>query len=184
MTNSTFRPSLFLRGQGVETESPNIIFMIGSPGNQSSSLSTFQKSLIILKPVVVESGLLWIMTRISSEAILRIENKKPHTMQKILPLLLSLRKFQGFWELWTRNCGWDIHIWPPKWPRIYFSKYTVHTYTLYKSFISFRYYKYILPIYLAYWILLNFYDIISIFLVYLFIYFYFLDFFYYLLPYT
>ena len=99
MTNSTFRPSLFLRGQGVETESPNIIFMIGSPGNQSSSLSTFQKSLIILKPVVVESSLLWTMTRISSEAILRIENKKPHTMQKILPLLLSLGTFQGLGEI-------------------------------------------------------------------------------------
>ena len=73
--DSTFRLSLFLRGQGVETESPNIIFMTGSPGNQSSSLSTFQKSLIILKPVVKESGLLGIMTPISPEAILRIENK-------------------------------------------------------------------------------------------------------------
>ena len=28
------------------------------------------------------------------------EDKKPN-----IPLLLSFRKFQGFWELWARNCG-------------------------------------------------------------------------------
>ena len=71
--------------------------------------------LININSVVVERGLLWITRHpfqlYGSEAISETEDRKPNIIKKrMLPLLLSLRKFQGFGELWARNRGQTPNI--------------------------------------------------------------------------
>ena len=63
--------------------------------------------LININPFVVEMDLLWITKYLfhlnGSEAISGTEDQRPNVITKDVLLLLLLRKFQGFGDLWARK---------------------------------------------------------------------------------
>ena len=85
--------------------------------------------LININPVMVERGLSWITRHpfhlYGSSDFRNWKQETKYLWQKMLQLLLSLRKFQGLWELRARNPEWRPNnvrniFWSSEW-QIHFS---------------------------------------------------------------
>ena len=119
VTESTSIPSPLPRNQGVGLKVPTLYSWL-IPCTTSPHPYVLSKSHAVnINPVVVERGLLWItrhhFTFLALKWFQELRTRDQILSQKMLPLLLSLRTFQGFWEQWAKM----VDIWMTKYIDIF-----------------------------------------------------------------